>query len=182
VDIYICPRTKNVSHVFQISYCSLTHALSREDADSIRINTESKLPGRLGLEPRVEKHGHKVSQCYGWYISKALQQLQQLDDEKGSMENVDDTTPIKFDNDDGISVALRNIESNNRIDDSLALIQSTARSLWWKRVGVLVALPNSIDFKNIRDYQTKDLYNNDNIKQSIEATRYKSDRLNMNKS
>jgi hypothetical protein len=96
---------------------------------------------------------------------KALQQLQQLDDEKGSMENVDDTTPIKFDNDDGISVALRNIESNNRIDDSLALIQSTARSLWWKRVGVLVALPNSIDFENIRDYQTKDLYNNDNIKQ-----------------
>ena len=177
VDIYICPRTRKISHVFQISYCSLTQSLSRQEADSIRSYIETNLPIKLDLEPRQEKHGHMISQCYGWYISKALKKLCLLDDEKGA-NLVDDLTPIKFDNDDGISVALRDIENNNQIDKELNLIQSTARSLWWKRVGVLVALPKTVVMDNIKDYQTKDLYNNDNIKQSIEAARFKSDKIN----
>ena len=175
VDIYICPRSRKVSHVFQISYCSLTHPLSRKDADDIRSYIENKLPEKLNLEPRSEKHGHCVSQCYGWYIARALQHLQKIDDE---IIGVNESTPIKFDKDDGISIALRDIESNSSVDKELNLIQSTARSLWWKRCGVLVALPSTIDIDNIKNYENRDLYNNDNIKQSIESARWKSDKIN----
>jgi len=136
VDIYVCPRTSKISHVFQISYCSLTKPLSRQEADDIREYVETKLPKELSLEPRIEKHGHSVSQSYGWYIASALHQLQSLDNE--SNRHVDESTIIKFDKDDGISKALRDIESNNEVDDSLKelnFIQATARSLWWKRAG-----------------------------------------------
>lgn len=176
VDIYICPRSRKVSHVFQISYCSLTEPLSRQDADDIRNYIENKLPEKLNLEPRSEKHGHRVSQCYGWYLTKALQHLQKIDKE---IINVNESTPIQFDKDDGISIALRDIENNsNVVDKELNLIQSTARSLWWKRCGVLASIPSGIDIDNIKNYENRDLYNNDNIKQSIEAARYKSDKIN----
>jgi len=177
VDIYICPRSRKVSHVFQISYCSLTQPLSRKDADDIRSYIENKLPEKLNLEPRSEKHGHCVSQCYGWYITKALQHLQKIDDDKEIIV-VNESTPIKFDKDDGISIALRDIENNSNVDKELNLIQSTARSLWWRRCGVLAALPSAIDIDNIKNYENRDLYNNDNIKQSIEAARWKSDKIN----
>ena len=175
VDIYICPRSRKVSHVFQISYCSLTEPLSRKDADDIRIYIENKLPEKLNLEPRSEKHGHCVSQCYGWYITKALKYLQGIDKESFV---VNESTPIKFDKDDGISIALRDIENNSNADKELNLIQSTARSLWWKRCGVLASLPSAVDIDNIKNYENRDLYNNDNIKQSIESARWKSDKIN----
>lgn len=182
VDIYICPKSKKISHVFQISYCSLTQSLSRKSADDIRSYIENNLPAKLGLEPRKEKHGHSVSQSYGWHIAKALQQLQQIDDDKGIIDSVNESTLIKFDKDDGISVALRDMDNLNyqQIDKDLDDIQKTARSLWWKRASILVALPKSIDLQDIKNisYQTKDIYNNDNIKQSIEAARYRSDKIN----
>ena len=44
VDVYIDPITQLLTVAHQIAYCSITHSLSRRDADSFAVILERELP------------------------------------------------------------------------------------------------------------------------------------------
>ena len=75
VDVYTCPRTQQVSHAFQVTYCSLTRPIGRTVADKYRERIERDLPPYLGMVPRVVKHGGLVSLPYPWYITSAVRSI-----------------------------------------------------------------------------------------------------------
>lgn len=75
VDVYTCPRTLQVSHAFQVTYCSLTRPIGRTVADKYRERTERDLPLYLGMVPRIVKHGGLVSLPYPWYITSAVRSI-----------------------------------------------------------------------------------------------------------
>lgn len=56
IDIYACPRTGEISHTLQISYCSKFVPLGRNRTDEIGKRVESELPKLLQLRsvPSVE--------------------------------------------------------------------------------------------------------------------------------
>lgn len=72
VDVYTCPRTQQISHAFQVTYCSLTRPIGRTVADTYRKRVERDLPIYLGMVPRVVKHGGLVSLSYPWYVTAAV--------------------------------------------------------------------------------------------------------------
>jgi hypothetical protein len=75
VDVYTCPRTLQVSHAFQVTYCSLTRPIGRTVADKYRERIERDLPPYLGMVPRIVKHGGLVSLPYPWYITSAVRSI-----------------------------------------------------------------------------------------------------------
>ena len=75
VDVYTCPRTHQVSHAFQVTYCSLTRPIGRTVADKYRERIERDLPPYLGMVPRIVKHGGLVSLPYPWYITSAVRSI-----------------------------------------------------------------------------------------------------------
>lgn len=75
VDVYTCPRTQQVSHAFQVTYCSLTRPIGRTVADKYRERIERDLPPYLGMVPRVVKHGGLVSLPYPWYVTSAVRSI-----------------------------------------------------------------------------------------------------------
>ena len=72
VDVYTCPRTQQISHAFQVTYCSMTRPIGRTVADTYRKRVERDLPIYLGMVPRVVKHGGLVSLSYPWYVTAAV--------------------------------------------------------------------------------------------------------------
>lgn len=56
VDLYRCPQTKQISHVIQISYCSVRAAISRSLADSLREAVEKKLCGIFNIFSYLNIH------------------------------------------------------------------------------------------------------------------------------
>jgi hypothetical protein len=64
VDVYVCPRTKKVSHTFQIAYCSTTSAVGRSKADSLRYSTNvHTLPVRYAVRPTCTIRDMTTSMC-----------------------------------------------------------------------------------------------------------------------
>lgn len=75
VDVYTCPRTKQISHAFQVTYCSLTRPIGRTIADTYRRRVERDLPIYLKMVPRVVKHGGLVSLSYPWYVTSGVRSI-----------------------------------------------------------------------------------------------------------
>jgi predicted GIY-YIG superfamily endonuclease len=104
VDVYVCPRTRSVSHALQISYCSLTHPLGRAKAEMLKNAVENLLPRRLNVASssalvmqslsttaavtssssgnytyeywlRKEKTGGKPSKAHSWLLAQKLRCL-----------------------------------------------------------------------------------------------------------
>jgi len=146
VDLYIEPKTRQVSHTLQIAIASTVHAVGRTAADDMRALIERELPARLGLELRQEKAGGSVSKPHCWPIALALQKggappaapsncdAEQLNQALRALEP-------------GSNPALANAESNAVFtqahhDETWGAqaeeIRAVARRLWRQRVGVLI--------------------------------------------
>lgn len=170
VDVYTCPRTQQVSHAFQVTYCSLTRPIGRTVADRYRERIERYLPVYLGMVPRVVKHGGLVSLSYPWYVSSAVRTLLASASPSSSLESK--VTKAQSDGSvmtsqvdvSDLSIILRELELEERtlissvisrdistvpaaspiesfsVDqlDGREKIRTIARSLWRKRVGVLM--------------------------------------------
>ena len=110
---------------------------------------ETELPLALGMVPRVVKHGGRVSLPYPWYVVKAVREMacgghaQPLwrrggGDGDGDGDAVDVT---------GVADALRSMEKRADPASDVGeggrgpeqdLIRAVARTLWRRRVGVLI--------------------------------------------
>eukprot|EP01039_Chlorochromonas_danica_P002732 gene2732-2983_t len=94
VDLYPCPSSGLLSHVFQISYASLSRPFSREEADNYRIQVEALVPQLLGMKIREGKAGWKISQPYGWYVAQRLQAAPATKDIKDILHDGLDTQAL----------------------------------------------------------------------------------------
>jgi hypothetical protein len=176
VDVYTCPRTQQISHAFQVTYCSLTRPIGRTVADKYRERIEGYLPAYLGMEARVVKHGGLVSLPYPWYVTAAVRTILASSSSKGPEESKstewqseESVMASEVDVSD-LSIILRELEHQENglvsSDSSTGLsavpgvvptpaavaaesisasqldgrerIRTIARSLWRKRVGVLM--------------------------------------------
>ena len=193
VDVYTCPRTQQVSHAFQVSYCSLTRPIGRTVADKYRERIERDLPPYLGMVPRIQKHGGLVSLPYPWYITSAVRSILagtvtvphtanvELDggvDTDNQTENYAESGTGVVDVSD-LAMILRELEleeksvkggnsavptsivmsANNREGEAKEVqevvtadqrntrerIRTIARTLWQKRVGVLIQTQKNSD-------------------------------------
>ena len=182
VDVYTCPRTKQISHAFQVTYCSLTRPIGRTVADTYRRRVERDLPIYLKMVPRVVKHGGLVSLSYPWYVTSGVRSIlagsalrsvaetnlgaevtSGIEDESrvGEVVDVSDLSAIlrelEFENNrvtsEGVSASsvttqvevadVANAADSEIEEDGDALenrerIRAIARTLWRKRVGVLM--------------------------------------------
>lgn len=180
VDVYTCPRTKQISHAFQVTYCSLTRPIGRTVADTYRRRVERDLPIYLKMVPRVVKHGGLVSLSYPWYVTSGVRSIlagsalrsvkettvgadvsSAVEDESrvGEVVDVNDLSAIlrelEFENrvtseDSAPSVSTETnvvdadsytdseIEEGDDASDDRERIRAIARTLWRKRVGVLM--------------------------------------------
>jgi hypothetical protein len=179
VDVYTCPRTQQISHAFQVTYCSLTRPIGRTVADNYRERIEAYLPAFLGMEARVVKHGGLVSLPYPWYVTAAVRTI--LASSSTSTSEVSKSTQGRSEESlmasevdvSDLSIILRELEhqesalvsSDSSIDlsavpvpvavaegstsadqlDGRERIRTIARSLWRKRVGVLM----QADFRTV---------------------------------
>ena len=188
VDVYTCPRTLQVSHAFQVTYCSLTRPIGRTVADKYRERIERDLPPYLGMVPRIVKHGGLVSLPYPWYITSSVRSIlagavtAPYSAVTGLDGSIDPDNQVEGDIESGtgtgtgvvdvsdLAMILRELELEERspkstmttdststvtsADDSVAndapesttisqintreKIRTIARTLWQKRVGVLI--------------------------------------------
>jgi hypothetical protein len=178
VDVYTCPRTLQVSHAFQVTYCSLTRPIGRTVADKYRERIERDLPPYLGMVPRIVKHGGLVSLPYPWYITSAVRSILAgaasvphtavigLDGsiEKGSQAEDSSEAGTGVVDVSDLAMILRELELEERtLNGNTAAVPSSAvvtaegqegatagqintrerirtiaRTLWQKRVGVLI--------------------------------------------
>lgn len=184
VDVYTCPRTLQVSHAFQVTYCSLTRPIGRTVADKYRERIERDLPPYLGMVPRIVKHGGLVSLPYPWYITSAVRSILAgaanaphsavigldgcISTDNQTEENLEAGTGVVDVSD--LAMILRELELEERaLDGNTAAVPSSAvtsaessdakgvqegatagqintrekirtiaRTLWQKRVGVLI--------------------------------------------
>jgi hypothetical protein len=170
VDVYTCPRTQQISHAFQVTYCSLTRPIGRTVADRYRERIEKYLPIYLGMVPRVVKHGGLVSLSYPWYVTSAVRTILASSSSSSSQEfkntegrSEESAMASEVDVTD-LAIILRELEHQERallssdstgdlsavpvstsaditaLDqlDGREKIRTIARSLWRKRVGVLM--------------------------------------------
>lgn len=193
VDVYTCPRTQQISHAFQVTYCSLTRPIGRTVADRYRERVERDLPIYLGMVPRVVKHGGLVSLSYPWYVTSAVRTILASSSSNSPLgprnsESKSDESIMASEVDvSDLSIILRELERQERSpassesprdlvigagvgasalnvagsDDAPASsavdsisedqldgrekIRTIARSLWRRRVGVLM----QADFKSV---------------------------------
>ena len=174
VDVYTCPKTLQISHAFQVTYCSMTRPLGRTVADTYRRRIERDLPAYLGMVPRVVKHGGLVSLSYPWYVTAAVKTHLALassstvtsSSSSGSSGSTDSTGSLAVGDEESngekvdisdLSVILRELEREERSagnalensssgsgsnvdapDNNRENIRTIARTLWKKRVGVLM--------------------------------------------
>ena len=196
VDVYTCPRTQQISHAFQVTYCSMTKPIGRTIADTYRRRVERDLPIYLGMVPREVKHGGLVSLSYPWYVTAAVKShlaaaalssvkvlsgarrelgvvsggdegnlivggervdvsdlaaiLRELEhEEKGRTEKVKAIENGTNSDDDGNS-SCSTSDNVNSLDGEFSAvsdrenIRTIARTLWKKRVGVIMQTSNTV--------------------------------------
>ena len=156
VDLYMCPTSKEVVHAIQVTYASLHYALAREEADICRRRSLDMIPSIFHEKFSLRKTDSKVSQSYPYYVVKALQS-----NLKGPKKLEMATTAAKNEKKDlnrliedlqsakkqTSSSDLHCEESGNKVlcsDVNVEDVKRVARSLWRKRVGVLVNQPESV--------------------------------------
>jgi len=165
VDVYIDPKTKLISHTLQIALCSTTSALGRTKADLLRQDIEQRLPALLGMDLRMEKAGGKVSQAHSWGVALMLKTRGELAYTNAASSPSSSSTSTSTSSTNQLNAALRILEdSSNNTDSSssssssidtngeggaddaqLREIKLLARSLWKRRVGVLIKQFGSVD-------------------------------------
>ena len=122
VDLYVCPSSRQISHVVQISYGTLYHSLSRDLADEFRVLVLDQLPAVLGEQVRLRKKDGRVSHCYPYYVSEALIEKERqssifcgVDVEDGYDNNIREGTDSKK-NVSNITTVLKNEQTDlNRL-------------------------------------------------------------------
>jgi len=160
VDVYVCPRSGEVSHTFQVAYAAPSlqpggvGACGRDAlADVLRATMETELPRALGMAPRAVKHGGRVSLPYPWYVVQAVKAMAD-GDQPLWRRDVADAIDVA-----GVANALRSMETarNEAAEaghDTMGvpaaagagsgrgpeeeLVRAVARTLWRRRVGVLI--------------------------------------------
>ena len=169
VDLYTCPRTKQLSHALEIAYCNLNYPLCRMTADKIRELVEKELPGRLSryenketenmneFSLRTEKAGGRVSKPHSWLIATALAKnmnnnatsraevgsqyeanvlllsdaLRKMEPQRHINVNATNATNVTLDKEE-------DAKEEEKHEANLHRIKALARSLWKRRIGVLI--------------------------------------------
>ena len=145
VDLYICPSSSQISHAIEIGMCSMSYpVIDRNTADLMRIAIQDKLPSRLSDQCtlRKEKAGGLVSKAQPWLLTSKLRELRDNEDQERYdvlRQKLNDFHKEWSQLHVGECTELATVENaNSSYEDRLALIQSFARRLWDRRIGVLV--------------------------------------------